>query len=99
MLPGYPQQTLTPDTQLGPIILARPSNTASAQRLGIQGLRDDKVREYTEWQKSQVRNSLYKEAFNKACKAALKVGYDLDCIYEKQDLKFFTDEGVLLGIA
>jgi hypothetical protein len=99
VLPGHSQQTSTPDTQLGPMVLARPSNNASAQRLGIQGLRDDKVREYTEWQKSQVRNPLYKEAFDKACKAALKVGYDLDCIYEKQDLNFFTDEGVLPGIA
>ena len=99
VLPGHSQQTSTRDTQLGPMVLARPSNTASAERLGIQGLRDDKVREYTEWQKSQVQNPLYKEAFDKACKAALKVGYDLDCIYEKQDLNFFTDEGVLPGIA
>jgi hypothetical protein len=57
------------------------------------------VREYTEWQKSQVRNPLYKEAFNKAYKAALKVGYDLDYIYEKQDLNFFTDKNILPGIA
>jgi hypothetical protein len=99
MLPGHAQATPAPNAELGPMVSARSSSTAGTQRLGIPGLRDDQVREYTEWQKLQVRDPLHKEAFNKACEAALKVGYDLDCIFKKQDLDFFINEGVIPGIA
>lgn len=99
VLPSHAQQTSTPDVELGSMSLPHPSNTTSNQRFEISRPRDDRVREYTEWQKSQVRDPLQKEAFDKACNAALKVGYDLDWISQKKDEKFFIGEDVLPGIA
>jgi hypothetical protein len=75
------------------------STAANAQQLEIPGFRDDALREYTIWQQSKVRDPLLKAEFGKARDAALKVGFDLEQIHEKQNFDFFVQAGVMLGVA
>ena len=76
-----------------------PSNAASPQQLEIAGFRDDALRAYITWQQSTVRDPSLKNEFGKACNAALKAGFDLEQIHEKQNSDFFVQEGVIPGVA
>ncbi|KAK2035904.1 hypothetical protein LZ31DRAFT_286242 [Colletotrichum somersetense] len=58
-------------------------------RLEIPGLRDDAIREYSEWQCSQVRGEDLKMDFRMACELALKDGLDLELIHKDPDTGVF----------
>jgi hypothetical protein len=75
------------------------SRAASPQQLEITGFHDDALRAYTLWQQSKVRDPSLKNEFGKACDAALKAGFDLEQIHEKQNSDFFVQEGVIPGVA
>lgn len=70
-----------------------------ATRLDVSGLLDDAVEEYTSWQQSRVRDESRKAQYQRACDLAMKHLLDLQQIHEDQDLQFFTDNGVVKGIA
>jgi hypothetical protein len=99
VLPGHSQQTSLPGGQHGRVTSVHPSNAASPQQLEITGFRDDALRAYTTWQQSKVRDPSLKNEFGKACNAALKAGFDLEQIHEKQNSDFFVQEGVIPGVA
>ncbi|KAL6240626.1 hypothetical protein RBB50_012453 [Rhinocladiella similis] len=99
VLPGHSHALPLQAEQQGGVASVKPPTPANAQQLGISGFRDDALREYTEWQQSKVRDPLLKAEFAKARDAALKVGFDLEQIYEKQNYDFFVQAGVILGVA
>ncbi|KAM0714703.1 hypothetical protein Q7P37_009720 [Cladosporium fusiforme] len=68
-------------------------------RLRIVGQRDIVVREYTNWQRSQVLSNELKTQYGKAGSAVLKHGWDLEQLHRLKNTKFLIDEGVLEGIA
>jgi hypothetical protein len=65
----------------------------------IPGPRDIAIQEYTNWQKSQVHSQTLQAEFQKACDVALTHGFDLEQIHEDRDPDFFTNKGVIEGIA
>lgn len=67
--------------------------------LEVPGLRDDALREYSDWQCSKVRGEDLKMDFRKACDLALKDGLDLELIYKDPDPNVFIEGGVRRGIA
>jgi hypothetical protein len=69
------------------------------KNLNIPGPRDDAVKEYTEWQQSNVTDEKLKADFQKACEVALENGLDLEQVYKDQDPDFFIKRGVKIGIA
>jgi hypothetical protein len=99
VLPSHSQQTSLLGGQHGLGNSLHPSNTASPRQLEITGFRDDALRAYTLWQQSKVRDLSLKNEFGKACDAALKAGFDLEQIHEKQNSDFFVQEGVIPGVA
>jgi hypothetical protein len=70
-----------------------------ATRLDVSGLLNDAVEEYTSWQQSRVRDESRKAQYQRACDLAMKHLLDLQQIHEDQDLQFFTENGVIKGIA
>ena len=99
VLPGHPQQMSLSSEQWTGIPSVQPSNAASGQQLEISGFRDDALCEYTVWQQSQVRDSVFKAEFGKCFDAAMKKGLSLEQIYEEQDVGLFVQEGAREGIA
>lgn len=97
VLPSHSQQTSLQGGEQG--VVASVNSSTVAQQLKIPGFRDDALREYTRWQQSKVRDPVLKEEFGKARDAALKVGFDLEQIHEKQNFDFFVQAGVMLGVA
>jgi hypothetical protein len=67
--------------------------------LTVPGLRDAALKEYCDWQQSQVCDLEWKAGFQKAYDVAMKHGLDLQQIHEDQDPSFFTTNGVMMGIA
>jgi hypothetical protein len=67
--------------------------------LTVPGLRDAALKEYRDWQQSQVGDLEWKAGFEKAYDVAMKHGLDLQQIYDDQDPSFFTTKGVMLGTA
>lgn len=67
--------------------------------LEIPGPRDAAVREYGEWQVSNVDNDTLKTSFRQMCDVMLENGLDLEQVYKDQDPKFFIEKGVKIGIA
>ncbi|KXH54069.1 hypothetical protein CNYM01_13981 [Colletotrichum nymphaeae SA-01] len=67
--------------------------------LDIPGLRDDALREYSDWQCSKVRGEELKMEFRKARDLALKDGLDLELIHKVPDPTVFIERGVRRGIA
>lgn len=65
----------------------------------VPGLRDAALKEYCDWQQSQVGDLEWKAGFQKAYEVAMKHALDLQQIYEDQDTSFFTMNGVMLGIS
>jgi hypothetical protein len=72
---------------------------AKTLRLDIPGPRDTAVIAYSEWQQSNVVDEGLKEEFQKACKATLEDGLDLEQVYEDQDPGFFVRNKVKRGVA
>lgn len=67
--------------------------------LEISGPRDVAVKEYGEWQVSNVENDTLKSAFRQVCDVMLDNGLDLEQVYKDQDPKFFIEKGIKIGIA
>jgi hypothetical protein len=76
-----------------------PSKAAPVTPLAIPGPRDIAVQEYSDCQKSQACNQTLQAEFQKACDVALTHGFDLEQSYEDRDPSFFTNKGVIEGIA
>jgi len=67
--------------------------------LEIPGPRDVAVKEYGEWQVSNVENDTLKSAFRQVCDVMFDNGLDLEQVYKDQDPKFFIEKGIKIGIA
>ncbi|CAG8255666.1 unnamed protein product [Penicillium olsonii] len=67
--------------------------------LDIPGLRDVAVKDYGEWQMSNVENDALKNAFREVCDVMLENGLDLEQVYRDQDPHFFIEKGIKIGIA
>lgn len=67
--------------------------------LDIPGPRDEAVKEYSEWQVSNVTDYTLKAAFRQACDVMLENGLDLEQVYKDQDPEFFIGKGIKMGIA
>lgn len=67
--------------------------------LEIPGLRDAAVKEYGEWQVSNVGSDNLKTAFRHVCDVMFEHGLDLEQVYKEQDPNFFTEKGIKIGVA
>jgi hypothetical protein len=67
--------------------------------LDIPGPRDEAVKEYSEWQVSNVTDDTLKAAFRQVCDVMLENGLDLEQVYKDQDPEFFIGKGIKMGIA
>lgn len=61
--------------------------------LEVFGPRDVAVKEYGEWQVSNVENDTLKSAFRQVCDVMLDNDLDLEQVYKDQDPKFFIEKG------
>jgi hypothetical protein len=68
-------------------------------QLEISGPRDVVVKEYGEWQVSDVENDTLKSVFRQVCDVMLNNGLDLEQVCKDQDQKFFIEKGIKIGIA
>ena len=67
--------------------------------INLPGYRDEAVKEYCTWQKSQVKEPELKVQYQKACDAIIADGMDLELIHRKPDPEFLIKSGVKRGIA
>ncbi|OQD95348.1 hypothetical protein PENVUL_c116G06433, partial [Penicillium vulpinum] len=67
--------------------------------LEIPGPRDKAVKEYGEWQVSNVTDDTLKAAFREICDMMIDNGLDLEQVYKDQDPEFFIGRGIKIGIA
>lgn len=67
-----------------------PAKTGYAKSITVHGLLDVAVEEYTEWQRSRVRNEAFSNNVNKARDVTLENCLDLIQIYEDQDPSFLS---------
>lgn len=67
--------------------------------LAIPGPWDLAVKEYTEWQQSNVVDEKLKAEFSRACEVVLEDGMGLEQVYEDQNPGFFVRNGIKSGIA
>lgn len=67
--------------------------------LEIPGPRDAAVKEYGEWQVSNVDNDTLKTAFRQVCDVMIENGLDLEQVYKDQNPNFFIEKGIKIGIA
>ncbi|KAJ9485144.1 hypothetical protein VN97_g8221 [Penicillium thymicola] len=74
-------------------------DSKSMSPLDIPGPRDVAVKEYSEWQESNVINDSLKAAFRQACDVMLEDGLDLEQVYKYQDPEFFISKGIKRGLA
>jgi hypothetical protein len=97
--------SVLPQSHQSPIVNSSEPTPAAEVRpfgdtcLDIPGLRDQAVKEYSEWQQSNVCDETQKADFRKACEAALEDGLDLEQVYEDQDPGFFIRKDVRRGVA
>jgi hypothetical protein len=70
-----------------------------AGHLDIPGPWDLAVREYSEWQQSNIVDETLKMEFQKACDVALDDRLDLEQVYEDQDSEFLIRSGMKRGVA
>ncbi len=57
------------------------------------------MKEYTEWQQSNVVDEKLKAEVLRACEVVLEDGMGLEEVYEDQDPGFFVQNGIKSGIA
>jgi hypothetical protein len=67
--------------------------------LATPGPWDLAVKEYTEWQRSNVVDEKLKAEFSRACEVVLEDGMGLEQVYEDQNPGFFIQNGIKSGIA
>ncbi|KAI2737218.1 hypothetical protein DTO013E5_7823 [Penicillium roqueforti] len=67
--------------------------------LDIPVPRDEAVKEYSEWQVSNVTDDTLKAVFRQVCDVMLENGLDLEQVYKDQDPEFFIGKGIKMGIA
>jgi hypothetical protein len=95
VLPGPLYQAAQPT----PLMANDTSEPSPITPFTVLGLRDAAVKEYCDWHQSKVSNNEWKAEFQKAYDIAIKHGLDLEQIYADQDPSFFTENGLMLGIA
>ncbi|KAJ6025020.1 hypothetical protein N7540_005817 [Penicillium herquei] len=88
----------SPNSTAAPPMLPPPMDQGQGDFI-IPGLRDEAVKEYSAWHKSNIADDKLKAQFRQACDIALANGFDLQLIYQDQDPSFFVDQGILVGIA
>ncbi|GLA08285.1 hypothetical protein AnigIFM60653_009815 [Aspergillus niger] len=71
----------------------------SMSSLDIPDPRDVAVKEYSEWEMSNVENDTLKSAFRQVCDVMLDNGLDLEQVYKDQNPKSFIEKGIKIGIA
>lgn len=67
--------------------------------LEIPGPRDEAVKEYGEWQVSNVTDDPLKAAFREICDMMIDNGLDLEKVCKDQDPEFFIGKGIKICIA
>ena len=98
--PNHTQLPAVTTTQAeAPYCNAASSSAIGAEPLEIPSPLDLAVREYSEWQKSRVRETSYKAEIDKACTIVMSQGRDLRQIHNEQDVSFLVDENVNIGTA
>lgn len=87
-------------------VIASTASTLSSQlvydvpcSLDIAGPRDVAVKNYCEWQSSQVVHSTIKQEFAKAYRVMMEHCLDLEHVFEDQDPEFFIQSGIKIGAA
>lgn len=85
VLPHSHQSPMTSSSEPTPAAEVRPFGDTC---LDIPGLRDHAIKEYSEWQQSNVGDEALKAEFAEACEVALQDGLDLEQVYEDQDPGF-----------
>ncbi|KAK7937619.1 uncharacterized protein PG986_014487 [Apiospora aurea] len=68
-------------------------------RLQIPEPLDDAVRSYTDWQQSRFSSISTHMEYQKACRLTLDECLDLELVSERQDVEFYTKNGVKQGVA
>jgi hypothetical protein len=96
VLPHSHQSPMASSSEPTPAAEVRPFGDTC---LDIPGLRDHAVKEYSEWQQSNVGDEILRAEFAKACEVALQDGLDLEQVHEDQDPGFLSGRGVKRGIA
>ncbi len=96
VLPQSHQSPMSSSTEPTPAADVRPCGNIC---FTIPGLRDEAVREYSEWQQSNVGDERLKAEFRKAYEVALRYGLDLEQVYADQDPRLFVKEDVVYGVA
>ncbi|KAK4071308.1 hypothetical protein Purlil1_13462 [Purpureocillium lilacinum] len=78
---------------------ATPEQASIPPLLKVPGLRDDAVMEYCRWHCSKVRRTDQKIHYALARDLTLDHGFDLELVYESKNPQFYSDHGVLPGVA
>lgn len=91
-------------SQYPPTGLDKFAAQAAAEPKGLYALdvlrpRDEAVKEYSEWQVSNVTDDTLKAAFRQVCDVMLENSLDLEQVYQDQDPEFFIGKGIKMGIA
>jgi hypothetical protein len=86
-------------TRIQPAFSMPTVSSTRIQRLNIPGPRDDALREYCEWQQSNVKDYNLLMAYSQATNLALAEGLDLEQLHGDQDPNFLIDNGVAPGVA
>lgn len=70
------------------------SSSSIHATLKIPGLHDVAVREYSNWQQSQIGDEVFKVKFHKACHVILIEGLDLEQVYKDCNPDFLIEKDV-----
>jgi hypothetical protein len=99
VLPAHANQAEYSESDMGTQAVNVRTTASQLKRLGISGLRDVAMKDYSQWQQSNVDSEELKEEFQKACDMALADGLDLELLHADQDSQFFSNKGIKRGIA
>lgn len=91
----------TPSPEAPSIASTAPTPTTQpiCDPLEILGPRDVAVKEYCEWQSSQVVHAAIKQEFAKAYHVIMEHYLDLEQVFEDRDPEFFINNGIKIGVA
>ncbi|CAG8393858.1 unnamed protein product [Penicillium salamii] len=92
-----PQQDTSDPTTASAMVL--PSNNQAIEDLNLTRLRDEAVKDYGAWHKSNIGDENLKAQFRQAYNMALANGLDLRLIHKDQDPSFFINKGIVVSIA
>nr|XP_036584351.1 uncharacterized protein CTRU02_05426 [Colletotrichum truncatum]KAF6793869.1 hypothetical protein CTRU02_05426 [Colletotrichum truncatum] len=86
-------------TNVIPAQAAQPGQLNLPTPLEISGLQDVAIEKYCDWLCSRVQRQNFKNQYRKAAELALDHCLDLEGLHDKQDVEFFTSNGIQLGAA